>query len=148
MTWAADERLGRANFGEPAVGRGRDAVFGAEILGEAFRGFQLGGLGAWSERLDAGSLEPIDEPRDQRCLGPNNDEFDGVLRGKFNEAIDILRADQNALRLGGDARVAGGAVQFFDQGRGRDRPTQRVFSPTRSDDQNFHPPPPFFVVET
>ena len=43
-------------------------------------------------------------------LHPDDDELDCAIDGKSNEAIDVVRADRHAFRLGGDARISGCAV--------------------------------------
>ena len=67
---------------EAAVGGGRDAELGAEVLGEALGAFELGrGLGR-AERLDAGSGQIVGEAGHQRRLRPDHDEVRCRARGR------------------------------------------------------------------
>ena len=50
-----------AGVGEALIGRGRDIVGAAEILGEALRPLELGGGLARSERLEACGGEVVDD---------------------------------------------------------------------------------------
>ena len=53
----ADEGLCRGGIRKAAVSGGRDAVFGADILGEALGAFEAGGFGAGAETRNALGVE-------------------------------------------------------------------------------------------
>ncbi len=59
------------------VGGGRHPGLLHQLLGEGLRPLQLGGGGAGAEGGDAGLLQRVDGPGDQRRLGPDRDQVDG-----------------------------------------------------------------------
>ena len=83
---------------EAAVGGGRDAELGAEVLGEALRAFELGrGLGR-AEGLDAGRRQVVGEARDQRRLGPDHDEADVVVAAERDDGRVVGDVERDASR--------------------------------------------------
>ena len=111
---------------------------GEEVLHEALGAFKPRRGGTGSERLDARRLERIHQARHQRGLGSDDNEVDGILLGEGDEGRHVLRADGDALRFGGDAGVAGRAVQGLAQGRGGNRPAQGMFAAAAAHHQNPH----------
>src|SRR6185312_5244277 len=69
----ADELLRRLGLAKAPVGGGGDAVFGAEILGEAFRALERGGGRAGAEGGESRRFESVDEAGDKGRLGPYHD---------------------------------------------------------------------------
>ena len=70
----------------------------------------LGGAGVGPERLDAGGFEPVDQAGDQRDLRADDDEVDGPVGGKGDDAVDVIGGDVDAFGDPGDAGVARRAV--------------------------------------
>ena len=137
---ALDEGFRRAQLGEPAIGRGRDAVARAQILGERLGAFQPRRRGGGAEGLDPGLLEAVDEAGHQRRLRTHDDEVDALLTGESEDAIEILRGDRHAHRIGGDSGVSRRAEKHFHQRRGGDRPAQGMLASPAADHQHPHRP--------
>src|SRR6266849_8458958 len=135
----AHEGLRLGGVAEAAIGGGRDAVSGAEILGEALGALERGGRFCRTEGADISRFEPVDQPGDQRRLRPDHDEVDPLAPGEGENSLDIRRRDRDAGRLLGDAGIAGRAEERVAQRRGGDRPAQRMLAPARPDHQYPHP---------
>ena len=54
----------------------------------------------------------VGEPGDERRLGADDDEVDALGPGQRDEAVEVVDADRQQPRVGGDARVAGRAQQL------------------------------------
>ncbi len=133
-----DIGLGRRRIAKAAISRGRDGVPGAEILGEALRSLERGGRLARPEGGDAGRLQPVDQPGNQRLLGTDDDEIDAFRFAKSDQQVEIRCRNLDALGLLGDPGIARRAIELVAERRGADRPAQRMFAPPRADDQNPH----------
>ena len=72
----------------------------AEILGEALGAFELRRRLRRPEMLDAGRVESVCKPGDERRLGADDDEVDGVVRAKANHGRVVGDVERDAL---GDA---------------------------------------------
>ena len=89
-----------------------------------------------------GVLERVDDSGDQRHLWPDRDQVDRTLPRRGDDRRDVLGADiRQALGVGGDPGVAGGAEQLGGAGRARKRPHHRVLATAASDDQNLQAAP-------
>ena len=82
--------------------------------------------------------EDVGDPCDERRLGPDDDEVDGERPGEREQALGVIRRHRVTRRERGDARVPGRGVQLGQQGRGAELPGERVFPPTRPDDEDTH----------
>ena len=94
-------RLGARRVLEAAIGRGRNAELGAQILGEALRAFELGRRLLGPEALDPRRREIIYQAGDQRRFRPDDDEIDGVIRAEANDGSVVGDGKRDAL---GDVR--------------------------------------------
>ena len=130
--------LRRLRIGEALVGRGRDLVGAAEILGEALGAFKLRRGLAGAEGLEARGFEIVGDARAQRRLGPDHDEIDLFALGERQMPGHVLGRDVDAFGDLGDAGIAGGTEQLRAQGRGRNRPAKGVFAATAADDEDSH----------
>ena len=135
---AVDEFLGRVRFVEPAVGGGRNAAPRAQVLHETLGALDLGRPRGRAEGEDPGVLEPVHQTGDQRRLGADDDEVDGVAFRVRDQSVDVLGGDVDACGHARDPGVARRAGQSRAQRRFRDRPAQRMFTSARSNDQHFH----------
>ena len=103
----ADVGLGRVALAPREGPRrcGRDAVAGAERLGERLGAFEPRGGGARSRDLDAGRLQAIGQAQHQRQLGPGHHEVDLLLATERGDAVEIVDRERHAGGLARD-RIA------------------------------------------
>ena len=96
----ADEGLGLGGIAEAAVGGGRDAVFGAEILGEALGAFERGGGRASGRRraMPAASSRST-SPATSGASGPTTTKSMRSRRAKATMPLDIRRGDRRRRSL-------------------------------------------------
>ncbi len=71
--------LCRLRRGEALIGRGRNIVGAADVLGEALRAFQSGGGFGRTECLDPGGFEIVDDAGAERRLRPDHDKVDALV---------------------------------------------------------------------
>ena len=74
--------LGGRRRGEALIGRRRDIVGLAQVLGKALGTFELGSRPARAERLNAGGGQIVDDTGAQRRLGTDHHEVDAVANGR------------------------------------------------------------------
>src|SRR6202008_1500455 len=122
-----------------AIGGGRNAVFGAQILDESLGCLQPRGLRSRPQRFDSERLETVGEARDQWRFGADNGEIDSLIHGKGDEALERHRADGHAFGDVGDAGVPWRAIEVRDQRAGAERPGQRVLASARTDEKDVQP---------
>ncbi len=137
-TLLPDKRLCLGGIAEPAVAGGRDALAGAQILHKALGAFERGGCLARAEGRDPRAFERIDEAGDERRLRADDDKIDCRLPAEGDQPRRVAGRDRHAFRLLGDPGIARRAIDLVDQGRGGDRPAQRVLAPARPDHQDIH----------
>ena len=101
-------RIGRA---EALIGRGRDAVGAAQILGEALGAFEPRRGPRRPKRLDAGGLQVIDDAGTQRRLRPDHDQVDAAGAAKCDYRGVIGNVERHAFGLPRDAGIAGRAIE-------------------------------------
>ena len=130
-----DPRLGGGGLGKAPVGGGRDAVPGAQVLGEALGSLDGGGFRVRSERLDAGLGQPVDQPVDEGLLGADDHMVDRLAPAERHQAVDVGGRDVGPARDLADPGVAGSAMERIDPGRRADAPAQRVLATARTDDE-------------
>ena len=100
----ADIGLRRLGIVEALVGRGRNAVGAAQILGEALRAFELRGGFGRPERLDARGREIIDDACGERRLRPDHDQIDLVGLAERDHRGMVRDIERHAFGLARDAR--------------------------------------------
>ena len=86
------------------------------------------------------SRKRVDEPRDERHLGPDDDEVDGFVARRRDQRVEIIDGDLEQPRIGGDAGVAGRAEQLRPLRRARERADERVLATPGADDKDLHGP--------
>ena len=122
------------------VAGGRDARAGAEVLGEALGAFELGCGLRGAEHRHACGPQRIRQPVDQRRLGPNHHEIDGLVSAKGDHRAVIGRIERHAFRFFRDAGISGGGVEPSAARGLRQRPCQRMFAASRTQKQDIHGP--------
>ena len=130
--------LGRRSGAEAFIGRGRDAVRLAQILGEALGAFEPRGRLGRAEGLDAGGFEVVDDAGAQRRLGPDHDEIDAVSAAKGDHSRMVGEIERDALRLLRDAGIAGRAEQPVGERARGHFPGQRVLAPAGAENEDVH----------
>ncbi len=129
---------GRFGGFETLVSAGRNIVARAEILGETFGAFKLGGGFRRAESGDASGTQIIRQTRHQRRFRADNDEVDRLFLCKGNDGGVVFHIKHNQLCVVGDAGIAGCSIKLIEQGRLGDFPRQRMFASAGTDQQNFH----------
>src|SRR5262249_55188907 len=81
---------------EAAVGRGRNAVLAAEILGETLRAFELAGGLARPEGLDAGRGEIVDNAGRKRRLRADDDQLHVILLAEIDHRAVVGNVERDA----------------------------------------------------
>ena len=111
-----------------------------EVLGEGLGAFELRGTRTGPEATQAGLPEFIDDTRDQRGLGTDDGQVDGVLAGEGEQGRNILGTDGDVLqtRLPGGSGVARSHPDLGHAGGLSRFPGQRVLAPAAADDQYLH----------
>jgi hypothetical protein len=77
-------------------------------------------------------------PATSGASGPTTTKSMALGRRQGDDRVEVVEVDRQAGRDLGDAGVAGGAIEPIAQGRGGDRPAERVLAPTRTDDKKAH----------
>ena len=117
---------------------GRDAGSLHDLLGERLGALQARDLAGRPEGGDPARCERVDEPRDERRLGPDDDEVDGLALGRVGHRGDVLDRRLDEPRVARDARVAGSAQDLGRLRRAPQRAHDRVLAPPGTDDENLH----------
>ena len=103
--------LGRIGCAEALIGRGRDAIGAAQILGEALGAFEPRRGPRRPERLDAGGLQIIDDAGAERRLRPDHDQIDAASAAKCDHRPMIGDVERHAFGLLRDAGIARRAIE-------------------------------------
>ena len=123
---------------DPDIGGGGDVRAGAQILCETLAPFQLRGGGRGSEGGDAGGAQGIGDPGDERGLGTDDDQVDGLGVGQSDDGFDIAGVDRMAGRPARDPGIAGGGDQRGAAWRLRKPLRERIFAAPRPEQQELH----------
>ena len=134
----ADIGLRRLSRREPLIGRGRNVVGPAQVLGEALRALQPRRGFARAERLEAGRFEIVDHAGDQRRLRPDHDEVDLVRLAERDHRRVVGDVERDAFGLLRDAGIARRANEPVGQRAGGELPGQRVLAPAGAEEENVH----------
>ena len=130
--------LGGGRIVEAAIGGGGDAVFGAEILGEAFGAFELRRRPRRPEHLNACRLQIVGEPCHERRLGPDHHEADVVLPAEADHRRMIRHVERHAFGDRFDPGIPRRAIESVEQGALPELPGERVLAASPSDQQQIH----------
>src|SRR5690606_29086724 len=98
--------LGLRRIVEAAIGGRRNAVAGAQVLGEALGTLELGGLLRRAEDADAGGLELVGKAGHQRRFRADDDEVDVLFLRERNDGRVIVNRERNAFRFLRNAGIA------------------------------------------
>ena len=140
-----DGRALRADVGEGGVHVRKGLIFGGgdvvalhQVLGEDLAGLNDGGVGPGAEGGDAGGLQGVHHAQGQRIVGGDHHEIDGVGGGPGRHHVHVGGLDGHALGQGGDAAVAGGAVELLHVRALGEGPDNGVFTAAAADHKNIH----------
>ena len=137
-SWLCHIGLGRRGVGEAPIGGGRNAEFGAEILGEALGAFELGRRLGRPEHFDALRFEIVGEPGHQRRLGPDHHEADLLVLAEARDRAVIAHVERHALGDRRDAGIARRAIERVEQGALRELPGERMLASAAADQKHIH----------
>ncbi len=130
--------LRRRGLGEALIGRGRDGVRAAEILGEALGALEPRRRLARAERLDARRFEIVDDAGHQRRFRPDDHQIDRLRLAERDDGGVIGVIERDAFRFLRDAGIAGRAVKAVDQRACGHLPGERVLASTGAEKQDVH----------
>jgi len=116
-------------------------VCGAQILGEAFRAFELGCRRLRTEHFDAGGFEIVGETGDEGRLSPDYHEADVLLLAEADYGIVIRNVEGDAFGNSRDPGIARRAIEPVEKGALLELPGERVLSPAGPDQQHIHSGP-------
>ena len=138
-TFLAHIIFGRARALEAFVGRGRDVVGLAQILGEALGAFQPRRPFGRAERLDAGSLQIVDNAGAERRLRarPRRGRSCLSLAERDHRRL-VGQIERDAFGLLRDAGIARRAIEPVGQRARRHLPGQRVLASAGTEDEDVH----------
>jgi aspartate kinase len=83
--------------------------------------------------------ELVRDPSDERRLGPNHNQVDLMLAAESKQPFAVFRPDRMAIADHGDPRVSRRGMKLVAELALGEFPGERVLTPTRPDDENFHP---------
>ncbi len=137
---AARARIGLGRIGgvEALIGGGRDAVFPAQILGEALGAFEPCRGPGRSERLDAGGFQVVDDAGAERRLRPDHHKVDAMFAAKRDHRPMIGEVEADAFGLPRDAGIARRAIEPVGERACRHFPGQRMLAPAGAQQQDIH----------
>ena len=118
---------------EAAIGGGRNAELGAEILGKALGAFELGCGLRWPEHLDPRGGEIVGQAGHQRHLGPDHHKADIAIAAEADDGGVVGGIERHALGHLGDAGIAGRAIEPGQQGARGNGPGQGMLAPAGTD---------------
>ena len=130
--------LRRGRIIEAAIGRRGDAVFGAEILGEAFGAFELCRRPRRPERFHASRFEIVGEAGDERRLGPDHHKPDVLLFAEGDDGFMVSDVERHAFGDLRDPGIARRAIEPIQHGALLELPGERMLAPPASDQQHIH----------
>ena len=127
------------------IGGGGDAIFLHQVLGKDLAAFDLGRRGSGAEAGNALLIQSVHRPQHQGVVRGNHGVVHLLLQGEGHNGRDILGPDGDALRVRGDAAIAGQGknlfhfrvlFQLFDDG---------VFTAAAADHEKLHSLSPFIM---
>ena len=120
-------------IGEAAIGGGGDAEFGAEILREGLRAFELRRLPCSGPKaLMPAALEIVDEARDEGRFGPDHHEVDRHGAAEVDHGAMIRHVEHHIRAVLRGAWIAGGDEEPVAERARRKAPGQSMFAARRS----------------
>jgi hypothetical protein len=138
---ARGEPIGLDHAGRPGnrqPSRRRNAGRLEYLLGERLRTLDARRCPGRPEDRDAGSSKRVGKSRDERCLGPYDDEVDPELAAEREHPLAVLGAHRMAHPERRDPRVAGRRVQLGEGRALAELPRQRVLAAPRAHDEHLH----------
>ena len=136
---------GRRRIVKALIGGGGDAVFLHQILGKNLAALDLGRCGSGAEAGDALLVQGVHRPQHQGIVGSHHGVVHLLLYGEGHHGRDVLGPDGDALRIRGDAAIAGQGknlfhfrvlFQLFDDG---------VFAAAAADHKKLHSLSPLYI---
>ena len=118
---------------EAAIGCGRNAELGAEILGKALGAFELGCGLRWPEHLDPRSGKIVGQAGHQRHLRPNHHKADIAITAEADDGGVVGGIERHALGHLGNPGIAGRAIEPRQQGTRGNGPGQGMLAPAGTD---------------
>ena len=131
-------RLGAGGVREAAIGRGRNAELGAQILGESLRAFELRRRLLRPEALDSRRREIIYQTGDQRRFRPDDDEIDRVVRAEADDGSMVGDGERDALGDLRNSAVPGRTIELGQQRAGAQLPGERMLAAAGADEEYVH----------
>ena len=107
---------------EAAIGTRWNIEAGAQILGEAFGAFKLCRSLGGTEYADTLGAHFIRKAGYQWRFWPNHHEIDLFILGEGNQRLMVIDTNGNQFRDRRNARIAGCAIEFVEQGGGGEFP--------------------------
>ena len=135
------QRIRRA--GCPDIAGGRDMGAGAQVLGKAFRAFQLRRCLVRPEHENLRDAQAFGEAIDQRRFRPDHDQIDVMLAAEQDHRAVIGDVQRDQFGMLGNAGIAGSSIEFLERRGLRQLPRQGMFAATRTDQQDIHGRFPF-----
>ncbi len=123
---------------EALIGRGRDVVRAADILGESLRAFKLRGHLRGTERLDPGGFQIVDDAGAKRRFRSHHDEADALVLAEGDHRRMIGRIERHAFGLLRDPGIARRAIEAVHQRARRHFPGQRMLASAGSEQKDVH----------
>ena len=134
----------RGRVGKDLVARRRDAVFLHQVFREHLAALDDRRVRAGAEGADARRLQRVDHARRERVVRRDKDEVDRVFLRELHDAVDVHRADVDALRVRRDAAVARRAPEPVRLRALLQLADDRVLASAAADYQNVHVLPPVY----
>ena len=140
------EELDRAfEFGRRSaygIGRRGNVVPLQEALGEAFAGLEHGRRARGAEDAQTTLAQCVHNAQRERQFGADDGQAGLLGQGDLHHRVQALKVGGNAASDLRDAAVARRAHHFSDSRTALHRPSQGVFAPARTQNQDFHVPLP------
>ena len=116
---------------------------GAQILGKAFRAFQLCRCLVGTEDENLGDPQALGEAVDQGRFRPDHNQIDVLVTAEQDHFSVIGHIQFNQFGMLGNAGIAGSSIEFLERRGLRQLPRQGMFAATRTDQQDIHGRFPF-----
>ena len=108
-----DEVFSFGDIAETAIGGRGNFIFGAKIFHEAFGAFKARGGSGRTKHTNAGLVQLISQPFNQRRFGADNNQIDFIVACKFHQCMNIIDRNIGTFGHSSNTGITGRAKKRF-----------------------------------